>query len=522
MTSRGGSRHILSYISMGVLAPGRFDYYSRRIIWDRRFHWNPIRSLSFLLVLISLSICLTQLGCVGVTKGDAGPNSDPVTSTSADPTPSITSQPISQTITSGHTATFSVTASGTAPLTFQWQLNGSPIGGATAAAYTTPAESTSSSGAQFNVVVSNAAGNATSASATMTVNAGPVAPSIATQPISQTIPSGQTATFAVMASGTAPLAYQWQLNGSPISGATAASYTTPAESASSSGAQFSVVVSNSVGNATSTSAVLTVNATPVLPSITLQPTSQTITSGQTATFSVTASGTSPLTYQWQLNGSPINGATAASYTTPAESTSSSGAQFNVVVSNSVGSATSATGTLTVNAAPVLPSITLQPSNQTITSGQTASFSVVASGTAPLTYQWQFNGSPISGATAASYTTPSESTSSSGSQFSVLVHNSMGNVTSGNALLTVNAAAVAPSITAQPSSLAITSGQTVAFAVTASGTAPLTYQWQLNGSPISGATAANYTTPAESTSSSGAQFSVVVSNSWGAPPALMPL
>ena len=114
------------------------------------------------------------------------------------------------------------------------------------------------------------------------------------------------------------------------------------------------MVSDSVGSVTSSGATLTVNAAPVAPSIATQPASLTITSGQTATFSVTASGTAPLAYQWQLNGSPIGGATSASYTTPSEVTSNSGAQFSVAVSNSAGSVTSSGATLTVNAAAVAP------------------------------------------------------------------------------------------------------------------------------------------------------------------------
>ena len=87
------------------------------------------------------------------------------------------------------------------------------------------------------------------------------------------------------------------------------------------------------------------------PSITTQPSSQTITAGQTATFSVTATGTAPLSYQWSQNGTAISGATSSSYTTPAETTSASGAQFTVVVSNTAGNATSSAATLTVNAVP---------------------------------------------------------------------------------------------------------------------------------------------------------------------------
>jgi hypothetical protein len=92
------------------------------------------------------------------------------------------------------------------------------------------------------------------------------------------------------------------------------------------------------------------NPTPTAPAITTQPTNQTVSAGQTATFSVVATGTAPLSYQWQLNGANISGATSASYTTPVTTTANSGQQFRAVVSNSVGNATSTLATLTVNAA----------------------------------------------------------------------------------------------------------------------------------------------------------------------------
>ncbi len=422
--------------------------------------------------------------------------------------PHVTTQPASQTIMAGQTATFTVTATGTAPLSYQWNLNGTAISGATSSTYTTPAETTSASGAQFTVVISNTGGNVTSSAAVLTVNPAPVTPSITTQPSSRTITAGQTATFAVTATGTAPLSYQWRQNGTAISGATSSTYTTPAETTSASGTQFIVLVSNSAGSATSNVATLTVNPAPVAPSITTQPSSRTITAGQTATFTVTATGTAPLSYQWRQNGTAISGATSSTYTTPAETTSANGAQFTVVVSNTVGNATSSAAVLTVNPAPVAPSITTQPSSQTITPGQTATFAVTATGTAPLSYQWSLNGTAISGATSSTYTTPAETTSASGAQFTVVITNVAGTVTSNIATLTVN---VPPSITTQPSSVTITAGQTATFSVTATGTAPLSYQWSLNGTAISGATSSTYTTPAETTSASGAQFTVVITN-----------
>ena len=428
--------------------------------------------------------------------------------------PTITTQPLNQTVTTGQMATFMVVAAGTAPLSYQWQKNGTSILGANSSTYTTPIATSSDNGAQFTVVVSNTAGSVTSTVATLTVNAAAQAPSITTQPASRTVTAGQTATFSVAATGTAPLTYQWNKSGVAISGATSSSYTTPATTSADNGAQFTVAVSNSAGSVMSSGATLTVNAAVIPPSITTQPANQTVTAGQTASFSVIAAGTTPLGYQWQKNGTNITGATSASYSTPAATTADSGSIFDVVVSNTAGTATSNAATLTVNAAPVAPTITTQPPNQTVTAGQTATFSVVASGTAPLSYQWRKNAANIAGATSSTYTTPATTSLDNAAQFTVVVSNSAGNATSSTATLTVNPATVAPSITAQPLSQTVTAGQTASFSVIATGTSPLGYQWSKNGTAISGATSASYTTPATTTTDNGAQFTVVVSNSAG--------
>src|SRR5467141_591014 len=90
------------------------------------------------------------------------------------------------------------------------------------------------------------------------------------------------------------------------------------------------------------------SAAGVAPSITAQPASQTVTAGQTATFSVAATGTAPLTYQWKKNNAAISGANASSYTTTAMTSSDTGAQFTVTISNAVGTVTSNPATNTVN------------------------------------------------------------------------------------------------------------------------------------------------------------------------------
>ena len=293
-------------------------------------------------VYFALMIPLVAGGCSGFTTSTG--------STGKVTLASITTQPASQTVTVGQTATFNVAATGTTPLSYQWQKGGANISGATGTRYTTPATTLADSGSKFDVVVTNAAGNVTSTTATLTVNNAATAPSITTQPANQSVTVGQTATFSVAATGTAPLSYQWQKGGANISGATGTSFTTPATTLADSGSKFSVVVTNTAGRAISNAATLTVSVAATAPSITTQPANQTVTAGQTATFSVVATGTAPLSYQWQLNGANISGATASSYTTPVTTTANNGQQFRVQVSNSVGSVLSTVATLTVNAA----------------------------------------------------------------------------------------------------------------------------------------------------------------------------
>src|SRR6266853_1188783 len=186
------------------------------------------------------------------------------------------------------------------------------------------------------------------------------------------------------------------------------------------------------------------------PLVTIQPASETVITGQTATFSASVSGATPVGYQWMKNGAAISGATAAGYTTPPATTSDNAAQFTVTVSTATGSVSSNPATLTVMAGVVAPSITSQPVSKTVTAGQTATFSVAATGTAPLSYKWMKSGTPIIGATSSTYTTPATTTSDNSSQFTVTVSNSAGSVTSNPATLTVGA--ITSQLTASPATL----------------------------------------------------------------------
>jgi plastocyanin len=335
-------------------------------------------------------------------------------------------------------------------------------------------------------------------------------PSITSQPKSQTVSAGANVTFNVTATGTAPLSFQWQKNGTDVPGSTSASLTLNAVTASDAGS-YTVVVTNAAGSVTSDSATLTVNAAGNGPVITSQPTSQTVSSGANVTFTVTATGTAPLSFQWQKNGAAIPGATSASLTLNAVTTSDAGS-YTVVVSNGVGSVTSSTATLTVNTAASAPVITSQPVSQTVSNGVNVTFTVTATGTAPLSFQWQKNAAAVPGATSASLTLSAVTAGDAGT-YAVVVSNAAGSVTSAQATLTVNTGGNAPVITGQPVSQTVSNGANVTFTVTATGTAPLSFQWQKNGAAIPGATSSSLTLNAVTAIDAGS-YTVVVSNAGG--------
>lgn len=280
------------------------------------------------------------LALVGLLACGGGGSTPPPPSAVA---PSISAQPVAQTVSAGATATFTVTATGSAPLSYQWKKGGAAISGATSTTYTTPATTMADTGSSFTVTVSNSAGTATSSAAVLTVQPNP--PGISVQPTNQTVMGGWAATFTVTATGIAPLSYQWNKGGTAIPGATSASYITPPTVAADSGSSFTVTVSNSGGSTTSSSAVLTIQSR--APGISVQPINQTVVMGATVTFAVTAAGTGPLSYQWNKGGTAITGATFTTYTTPPATLGDSGSSFTVTVSNSAGSITSSPAVLTV-------------------------------------------------------------------------------------------------------------------------------------------------------------------------------
>ena len=269
------------------------------------------------------------------------------------------------------------------------------------------------------------------------------APDITTQPASETLTAGQSANFSVSATGSAPLAYQWKKGGAPISGATSRSYSTGPTTAGENGATFTVTVSNSAGAATSDPATLTVSAAALAPAITAQPKSVTVTAGQPATFAVTASGTAPLQYQWNRDGSAVAGAIASSYTIAATSSADNGATFNVAVTNAAGTLTSNNAVLTVTAPTLTVSTSSLPNGVVGTAYSTTLHA--SGGTSP--YTWSVHSGQLPAGLALSGTSGEISgtpTTAETSSFTIDVHDAGGAAASRALSIEIGAAAaVAP-------------------------------------------------------------------------------
>jgi len=317
--------------------------------------------------------------------------------------PSITAQPEDSLVEAGSSATFTVTASSTEPLAFQWFKNGVAIDGATSDSYVTSDYADDKVGDEYSVLVTNSAGSVTSRNAKLAV--AEVAPIAAAQPEVPSVLLGSSPTES------------------------------PTESAIGS-ATGSAATSNNVAQTSN------VNA----PKITTQPVSRTLAAGAVSSLFVTASGQAPLSYQWQRNvGGTWTDIWSYALLNVAGTSAWHNSQLRVRVSNNHGSVTSQVVTVTVTG--LVPTVIIQqPVSKSVTAGGSVTFSVQATGTGTLQYTWYRNGTPVrsgSGPTFATYTVSASSTGFSGAVYSVQVSGAGGTVTSNNVTLTVNGSPIGP-------------------------------------------------------------------------------
>jgi len=345
-------------------------------------------------------------------------------------------------------------------------------------------------------------GDETIGSAKALFTTDPGFPFIVLQPQRQTNHLGGTATFTVVAGGRQPLSYQWRFNGVWIEGATGDTLVLPNVQVGNVG-NYSVEVSNPSGTIVSIDAALVLVTTPI---VLVPPSSQISYPGSNVTFSVTADGAPPLSYQWRFGGANIFNATNATLLLTNIQPNLAGG-YSVRIANSFGAVTSAVAQLVIRTRPV---ILAQPQSQTAFGGSNVLFSVTADGAPPLAYQWRLNGANIAGATNRMLLLTNVQPANAGT-YSVQVMNVFGSTNSANAVLTVLSI---PTIVQHPFNLTTLAGLEAVFDVIATGAPPLEYQWFFNGSIISNENSStliiNNLQPAHA-----GTYSVRITNSYGA-------
>ncbi len=391
---------------------------------------------------------------------------------------SVTVNPTDQTACDGATVSFTAASSGLPPPTVQWQVStGGPftdIPGATSNTLTFTA-TLAANGNKYRAVFTNVGGSATTTAATLTVI---TAPTVTQNPSDVTTCDGGTATFTAAASGRTGVQWQVSTNGgglfTPIVGATSTTFSFTASSLQN-GNQYRAVFSNSCGNAATTAATLTIQAS----TTTSDPADATVCQGATAAFSTTAGGTGPFTYAWTVDGSPAGSTSSINVSTGSLSVGNH--TVAVTTTGTCGSA-SQSATLTVQA----NTTTTDPADQTVCQGATASFSTTASGTSPFTYAWTVDGAPAG--TTSSINVPTGSLSVGNHTVAVTTTGTCGSA-SQSATLTVQATTA----TTDPPDQTVCQGATASFSTTASGTGPFTYAWTVDGSPAGTTSSINVST-----------------------------
>jgi len=301
---------------------------------------------------------------------------------------------------------------------------------------------------------------------------------ITVQPQNTNVLTGRDFSLSVQATGSSPLAYAWTFEDNAIAGATNSTLVITNTQPANEGI-YKAIVSNGAGSVTSRVAV--VRVLPAAPLIVAGPNSLAVAAGSNALFSVAANGSTPMSYQWFMSGTPLAGAAATQLTLTNVQAANAGS-YQVVVTNLVGAVTSAVATLTVLDAP--PWFLQQPAGGTIKAGSNFTLTAVARGSQPLAYQWQQNGAGVPGATLSSLTLSNATLASAGS-YDLVVSNAVGVATSSVVQVKV---IQKPLLLVGLTNQIVDAGSNVLLAVSAICSDPLSYTWGFNSLSIAGTNA----------------------------------
>ena len=433
---------------------------------------------------------------VAVSNG-CNPVSSPAFNVTVLNVPTIQSQPAAQTeVCSANSFTLSVTA--TNGQTYQWLKNDVAIGGATSSTFNIPSVA-SSDAATYKVVVSNSCGfNVTSNAAVLVVKS---LPSNLTATSTTQLCVGATYTLQVSAAANngGTLTYQWKKAGVIIPNATNASLAlTNVQTGDA--AVYTLAVTNSCGTVTSPDYTITVTQAPI---INVDPVSQSLCAGATATFTANANGATSV--RWQRNGVDVGNTTST--LSLSNINAASAGSYTFLATNTCGTTTSAAATLAVNNKPVINSLTTTSpvcpgATATITSG------VNPNGDNSLTYSWTLNGSVITGANTGILSIPNFQSANAGT-YALVVTNSCG-ASTGSSTTTLQLQPTPTVATIADQTVCVGSALNVPPVYTNVSGSTVTYQWYFEGAAINNQNGAQLNISNITTAQAG-RYYVAVSN-----------
>jgi ribosomal protein S5 len=408
--------------------------------------------------------------------------------------PTVVTNPVSQTVDAGQQVAFTATASGTPAPRVHWQVSTDggqtfhniPFANLDTLTFTARA---GENGDEFQAVFTNGAGQVTTSAATLTVDFGPVL----IQPQRQVVAVNSTITITASATGNPLPTVQWFKSTdhgqtfNPIPGATSYTLTDTAPSSPTVLEYYAVFTSTLAnGQTKSVQSETAFVRVEVPPSVTLNPTDQTVDAGQEVTFAATASGTPAPRVQWQVStdgGKTFQNVPFATLDTLSfvARRGMNGDEYQAVFTNGAGKATTTAATLTVDYAPV---ITTQPQDQFAATGSTITLTAAANSNPAATVQWfkstdhgqTFN--PIPGATSPTLTDPAPSSPGLVEYYAVFTNTLLDGTHHTRTAVALVRVEAPPVVTNNPISQTVSAGQEVTFTATATGTA-LRVHWRVS-------------------------------------------
>jgi hypothetical protein len=323
------------------------------------------------------------------------------------------------------------------------------------------------------------------------------------QPEDTAVVAGQKAAFTAKASGAPSPSYAWRMRGDTAVLSRDTVYTINAANAAANGAKYYCTIDNGFGGVESRDAILTVNEP---PSVDVEPKDSAVVVGSPVSFSVTAKGTPPFTYEWRKTGDTAVVDTGAVLRIAPTLASQDGSSWSCTIASPYGSAATRKAVLSLR---FPPAIAMQPKDTAVAAGTKARFSVSGTGTGPLRFAWHRSGDTATLARDSILEIAAVLADDSAAFFCE-VSNDYGVAVTREARLT---AAQAVKIVREPADITTWPGHRAVFSVSAIGAPPLAFKWTRKGDTATLSTDSIYAIDSVKMQNDGSVFTVTVSNGY---------